>query len=67
MYGGSNHEEFIDWLNQVERIFDFHEAPDSKKVKLISIKLRGRASACGNSSKFKELGGVKERSKIGAR
>ena len=40
-----NHEEFMDWLNQVERIFDFHEVPDSKKVKLISIKLRGRASA----------------------
>ena len=44
-YGSLNHEEFMDWLNQVERIFDFHEVPDSKKVKLIFIKLKGRASA----------------------
>ena len=44
-YGSLNHEEFMDWLNQVERIFDFHEVPDSKMVKLISIKLRGRALA----------------------
>ena len=44
-YGSLNHEEYIDWLNQVERIFDFHEIPNSKKVKLISIKLRGRVSA----------------------
>ena len=43
--GSLNHEEFMDWLNQVERIFDFHEVLDSKKVKLISIKLRGRALA----------------------
>ena len=28
-YGSLNHEEFMDWLNQVERIFDFHEVPDS--------------------------------------
>ena len=26
-YGSLNYEEFIDWLNQVERIFDFHEVP----------------------------------------
>ena len=44
-YSCLNHEEFVDWLNQVERIFDFHEVPDSKKVKLISIKLWRRASA----------------------
>uniref|UniRef100_A0A7N2KU22 Uncharacterized protein n=1 Tax=Quercus lobata TaxID=97700 RepID=A0A7N2KU22_QUELO len=31
-YGSLNHEEFMDWFNQVERIFDFHEVPDSKKV-----------------------------------
>ena len=44
-YGTLYHEEFMDWLNQVESIFDFHDVPDSKKVKLISIKLRERASA----------------------
>ena len=44
-YSSLNHEEFVDWLNQVERIFDFHEVPDSKKVKLISIKLWRRTLA----------------------
>ena len=44
-YGSLNHEEFMNWLNQVERIFDIHKVPNSKKVKLISIKLRGRALA----------------------
>ena len=35
----------MDWLNQVERIFDFHEVPDYKKVKLVANKLKGRAFA----------------------
>lgn len=37
-------EGFIDWLNDVERIFDFKEVPDHAKVKLVAIKLKGRAS-----------------------
>lgn len=36
---------FIDWLNEVERIFDYKEVPDRVKVKLVAIKLKGRASA----------------------
>ena len=37
-------EGFIDWLNEVERIFDYKEVPDHVKVKLVAIKLKGRAS-----------------------
>ena len=38
-------EDFVDWLNQVERIFEYHEIPDHKRVKLVAIKLKGRALA----------------------
>ena len=38
-------EGFIDWLNEVERIFEYKEVPDRVKVKLVAIKLKGRASA----------------------
>jgi len=35
--------EFIDWLHKVERIFDYKEVADRMKVKLVAIKLKGRA------------------------
>ena len=38
-------EDFVDWLNQVERIFEYHEIPDHKRVKLVAIKLKARALA----------------------
>ncbi|KAJ0981854.1 hypothetical protein J5N97_010109 [Dioscorea zingiberensis] len=38
-------EVFIDWLNEVEGIFEYKEVPDRLKVKLVTIKLKGRASA----------------------
>ncbi|GKA11185.1 putative CCCH-type zinc finger family protein, partial [Tanacetum coccineum] len=38
-------EEFIDWLNTVERVFEFKDAPENRKVKWVAIKLKGRASA----------------------
>nr|GEX11574.1 putative reverse transcriptase domain-containing protein [Tanacetum cinerariifolium] len=38
-------EEFIDWLNTVERVFEFKYAPKNRKVKWVAIKLKGRASA----------------------
>jgi len=38
-------EGFIDWLHEVERIFDYKEVLDRIKVKLVSIKLNGRAFA----------------------
>lgn len=44
-------EGFIDWLHEVERIFDYKEVLDCLKVKLIAIKLKGQASAWGEQLK----------------
>ncbi|GJU09767.1 hypothetical protein Tco_1132163 [Tanacetum coccineum] len=38
-------KEFVDWLNTVERVFEFKDAPENRKVKWVVIKLKGRASA----------------------
>ncbi|KAL4620193.1 hypothetical protein ACB092_06G135500 [Castanea dentata] len=35
--------DFVDWLNTVERMFDYYEVMDEKKVKLVAICLKGRA------------------------
>jgi hypothetical protein len=35
----------IDWLNTFERIFNFKDIPDEKKVKLVAIRLTRRAFA----------------------
>lgn len=43
-YGTLKAEEFIDWLNTVEWVFEFKDVPDNKKVKLVGISLKGRAS-----------------------
>jgi hypothetical protein len=37
-------ECFIDWLKELERILEYKEVPDRDKVKLVAIKLKGRAS-----------------------
>ncbi|GKE40545.1 putative CCCH-type zinc finger family protein [Tanacetum coccineum] len=38
-------EEFIDSLNTVERVFEFKDAPQNRKLKWVAIKLKGQASA----------------------
>jgi hypothetical protein len=40
-----NPDEFVDWLNTPERVFDYYEVSEEKNVKLVSIQLKGRASA----------------------
>nr|GEU69657.1 putative reverse transcriptase domain-containing protein [Tanacetum cinerariifolium] len=40
-----NPDGFIDWLVAVEEVFEFKEVPKNKRVSLIAIKLRGKASA----------------------
>jgi hypothetical protein len=38
-------EGFLDWLAVVERFFDYMEIPEDKKVKLVTYRLMGGASA----------------------
>lgn len=35
---------FIDWLYIVDRIFEFKEFSEERKLKLVAIKLKGYAS-----------------------
>ncbi|KAJ0444397.1 putative retrotransposon gag domain-containing protein [Helianthus annuus] len=37
-------DDFIDWLQTVERIFDLRQVPENLKVKLVAIRLRKYAS-----------------------
>ena len=35
----------MDWLSTVERVFEYYGVPEDRRVKLMGIKLKGRASA----------------------
>uniref|UniRef100_A0A6N2KHU6 RNA-directed DNA polymerase n=1 Tax=Salix viminalis TaxID=40686 RepID=A0A6N2KHU6_SALVM len=37
-------EEFLDWISEVERFFDFTELAEARQVKLVSYKLRSGAA-----------------------
>ena len=41
--GSLKPEIFGDWLSTVERVFDYYEIMGEKKVKLVAIRLKGRA------------------------
>lgn len=44
-FDGKTHpNDFIDWVNTVEEVFDLKDVPDPIKVKLVAIKLRNFAS-----------------------
>ena len=45
-------EEFLDWLLNVEEIFDFKEVPEHRRVKLVATRLRGRAMAWWQQTKL---------------
>ncbi|VFQ74025.1 unnamed protein product [Cuscuta campestris] len=42
--GKDDPDDFIEWLETVERVFDYVEVPEDKKVKLVALKFRGYAS-----------------------
>ena len=42
--GGLNPEELIDWINSMEKFFDYEETEDENKVKFDVTKLKGHAA-----------------------
>ena len=56
--GGLNPEELIDWINGMEKFFDYEETEDEKKVKFVVTKLKGHAALWwdGVQAKRKRLG-----------
>ena len=42
--GKMNGDIFLDWLYTVDRVFDYKELSDERKVKLVAIKLKGSSS-----------------------
>ncbi|VFQ83151.1 unnamed protein product [Cuscuta campestris] len=42
--GKDDPDDFIEWLETIERVFDYTEVPKDKKVKPVALKFRGYAS-----------------------
>jgi hypothetical protein len=38
-------EDFLDWVTEVEKFFDYLSIPEERKMKLVACKLKGGASA----------------------
>jgi len=58
---------FLDWLRMVERVFDYKDVPEEKKVKLVPLKLRKYASIWWANVVASELEKVKPRSVLGSK
>lgn len=45
-FNGTLHiEEFIEWMAEVDRFFDYVNIPEDQKVKLVIVRFKGLASA----------------------
>lgn len=42
--GGLSAEDFVDWLDEVEHIFEYVEVPQEERVPAAAMRLKGRAS-----------------------
>ena len=42
--GGLNPEELVDWINELNKCFDYEEISEDKRVKFAVTKLKGHAT-----------------------
>jgi len=61
--GHLNPDEFLDWLNTVERVFNLKDVPDDKRVKLVALKLRKYASIWWSNVEVKRVRKGKEKAR----
>ena len=43
--GNLNIEDFIDWIAEINKFFDYMEVPEKKKMELVACRLKVGASA----------------------
>lgn len=51
-FGHMHVEKYLDWINSVEKFFDYADVPNDKRVKLFAYKLRGRVIAWWDKVQF---------------
>ncbi|VFQ90486.1 unnamed protein product [Cuscuta campestris] len=49
-------DDFLEWLETVERVFDFNDVPEDKKVKIVALKFRKNASTWWSNLSTKRSG-----------
>jgi glucose-6-phosphate isomerase len=66
MYEGNlNVEELMDWINTMDKYFDFEEVEDRKKVKYATTRLKGHATIWWDELQFIEREKVNPKLRIG--
>jgi len=65
--GELNPDEFLEWLQTVERIFEYKQIPEDRKVKLVALRLRNMPPYGGQTSMLRRLGRERAKSRHGTR
>ncbi|VFQ82893.1 unnamed protein product [Cuscuta campestris] len=61
--GKNDPDEFLEWLETVERVFDFKDVSDEKKVKIVALKFQKYASTWWTNTCTKRRRNDKEQGK----